>query len=166
LKKIEENINFLWKKCKLIYSKINNCLNKKTQKKTEKGNKTLGHDTGKVLEVNFCKPTSKQVKKLKRYFENDENGSFKNGVLVNDKLDGKNLLIEFLKFIHKNSVNEKIPKAVLIENHLGIDKPKRLELSNWAKEKEILILMPNKSYQLNINVDLDEIINELEMGEG
>lgn len=166
MKKIEFIVKFLWEKCKLIYNKINNCFNRKTQKKTEKGNKTLGHDTGKRLDVNFCKTTSKQVKKLKQYFENNENGSFKNGVLVNDKLVGKNLLIEFLKFIHKNSDNEKIPKAVLIENHLGIDKPKRLELSNWAKEKEILILMPNKSYQLNINVDLNEIINELEMGEG
>lgn len=160
-----KKIKFVWEKCKLIYNKIYICITKITQKFTSKENKIPENDTRKVLDVNFCKPTSSQVISLKQYFENDKNGSSKNGVLVNDKLDGKNLLIEFLKFLDENSVNEKIPKASLIEDHLGIKKIKRLELSNMAKEKGILISMPDNSYKLNKNVDIKEIIEELETSE-
>lgn len=160
-----KNIKSLWKACKIFTSKIYNFINKIVQNFTSKENKIPDNTTGKRPDVNFCKSTSKQVKILKQYFENDKNDSLKNDDLANNKLDGKNLLIEFLKFIDENSVNEKIPKASLIENHLGIRKPKRLELSNWAKEKDILIPMPDNSYKLNVNVDMSEIIEEIEKGE-
>jgi hypothetical protein len=130
-----------------------------TYKNKSKGQE-LGHNENQGQIINFPKYPSNEVitmnRELKNYSENNENISENDNIFDNVLGQDENLYIRFEKFILENSIGEKLPRVVDIENYLGIGERKRKELNKLANEKGLIIKHKKDKTKWILNINYSE----------
>ena len=128
-------------------------------KNKTKGQK-LGHSEKPGQIINFPKFPSNEViemnRELKNCNENDKKTPENDDNFDNVLAKNENLYIRFEKFILENSIGEKLPRVVDIENHLGIGERKRKELNKLANEKGLIIKHHKDKTKWILNINYSE----------
>ena len=130
-----------------------------TYKNKSKGQE-LGHNKKLGQIINFPKYPSNEViamnRELKNYNENNEKTLKNDNIFDNVLGQNENLYIRFEKFILDNSIGEKLPRTIDIENYLGISERKRKELNKLANEKGLIIKHHKDKTKWILNINYSE----------